>query len=261
MSKKKDYIVLYALLGIYIFITLCFYGYQELLKLKEKRKNTYLIINNNVKIQYENGKWTDIDDSEKYNMIDYDVYINSVKLGNYKIQQLNNKWYLFDDERNSIKYNGQLLAINTKRDFKAIEYKEEAINSIDRENLVELLKNHEITKFSLNMKEKVTLDFDGDGDIETLYAVSNAFIVNEQKCFSLLYIVDDNKTTILKQVFKNIGSEHVIPLMDIVSIIDIDDDNKYEIIVDESYFDNIRPCHSMYQYDGKVNVLKACEEE
>lgn len=261
MGKKKDYIILYTLLGIYVIATLLFYGYQEFLKFYEKRKNTYLIIGNLIKFQYENGEWSDIQDKSKYNLVDYDTYVNNVKLGNYKIQQFQNKWYLFDKDNNSIKYDGKLLAINTKRDFNLVEYKTKALDNNDKNILNEILKKHQIYKYKLNVGEKVTLDFNGDGKTETLYAVSNAFIQEEQRNFALLVIIDNDKTIILKQVYKESMFADEIPLMKIISIVDIDNDKKYEIIVDESYFNNIRPCSSMYQYDGKINVLKACEEE
>lgn len=261
MGKKKDYIILYTLLGIYLIVTLCFYGYQEFLKFREKQKNTYLIFGNSIKFQYENGEWTDIEDEKKYNLINYDIYIDNVKLGNYKLQDFKSKWYLFDDNRNSIQYNGILLAVNTKRNFSTVDYEIKRIDKNDEIILNNILQKHQINKYKLNVNQKVTLDFDSDGVKETLYAISNAFIQDEQKSFALLFIIDDNETIILKQVYKDSGMKDEIPLMKIINIIDIDDDKKYEIIVDESYFNNIRPCSSMYQYDGKINVLKACEEE
>jgi hypothetical protein len=229
MEGKKKYIILLAILLIYGIIVFVFFSGNI------KKKNSgasYIIVGPSTRWKFEEGKFLRVNDSKEYNSMDFKVYDQDKYLGKYNVVFME-KMYLFDGQKNSIKYNGNIFAINGNLKADIIRFKQEEINKRDYKILEELLKNEkieeDISKITLT---KVMIDIDGDGTKETIYTASNAFDETVQTSLSYIYLIRKNKAEILiskKMSVERMLSDNCVPFIN--HIIDIDRDKNYEFII------------------------------
>ena len=177
--------------------------------------------------------------------------------GKYYLQNYNDTWYFFDKNNQSYDLDGQLFAYSSEDEIHVIQFE---VEEIDLDELNNLLKKYDIAisnKSELSYAQKVSLDFDNDEKDEYIYSISNLMAENIQNDeFSLLLYVDENKTS---EIINNISDPSFI--YSISNIIDVNDDQKYELVIEHQKPMNVSMnCHSMYQLKkGKYELLKSCK--
>ncbi len=253
MKKNKRYIILLVILIIY-FVALYFLigkDYQ-----KEKESTIKLIVGNHTIWELSNRKWYNIrsnSDMKELNWQEYQVYVDNKKLGNYDLWY-DDKWYLFDKDRNAINYQGDLLAFSGNFELKLQEFITEEVT--DRTYVDQVLtENNLLINQELTVNEVSHIDIDQDGIIENFYTLSNAFPMdsNPEKVFSFVFMEKNGTLSLLySAIDNNKGTNGCKPM--ITSVLDADNDKKNELIVTCNQYSIEEPIVMLYQW--KENEFK-----
>lgn len=236
-NKKKLIVVILLLILLVITMVLIITG---------KNTNSYIILDNNKAIEFKNGVFDYVRD-EKYSESFYRVFNQNTYLGNYKI-------YTIDSTTNDIYFSNSgsddmfifeepLMALSTNVDFIEFDFLE--FTDSDFEMFLEISSNNDINqKGDLYDTSKVVIDFDNDGKDEFLYTVTyeytsdDIFEISEKNYSIMYYVDDDNYIKILAESNPYYEGDSIIfPNYMIRSIIDINNDEKYELIVMNRKYD------------------------
>lgn len=224
----------------YVFVIVCLLLYLLLyLFVFPKKKNNenktepiYIVLNAEQKFAYHNGKlessadWNEILGTKKFYS-----YSDGNYLGEYKLMIYNTALYLFDDNNNSIDYDGTLFTYSSPKKLELVNTRyinaDEEIGEVLRTLAVE--NNVVVPPIDeLQMSQKIPVDLDGDGNLETIYSIN---YLNDMQSFSFLYYKKDGK---LYRIASSVGTkenQNYINFYSITQVMDLDDDNKKEIIV------------------------------
>ncbi|MBQ6477675.1 MAG: hypothetical protein IJI43_04510 [Bacilli bacterium] len=231
MSKSNKIIIIFIIfIVVYAIVFFILLGGPKRLS---QEKNTATIILDSVIWNYEDNNWTNItqeDSISKLNWKKYTVYEDDKKLGNYYLWYDGSKWYLFDKDRNSKEYYGELLAYKANYDIKMVKFAQKDIDNYDYIEEVLETKKIDLNADDYVVSNQIDIDIDKDGQEETFYIVSNSNIYGVTgKTFSLVLMVKNNKTH--KLYFEVKDSEEMTCLPYIRAFMDVDDDDKLETIV------------------------------
>ena len=188
----------------------------------------------------------------------FEVYKDQEYKGSYYIQNYDDTWYFFDDKNVSQDLYGQLFAYKSDKAIDVVNFKEEE-PSLMEVNSVLNKYNIKVNSFDdLSISQKISMDFDNDGTDEYIYSLSN-YMSNTVKTtiFSIVVYVDNDKySDIIKFLDKDV--KYIYSLS---NIIDVNEDKKYEIIVEhEKPYNASLNCHSMYGLKkGKYDTINSCE--
>ena len=148
-----------------------------------------------------------------------------------------------------------MLAISDNVNY--IEYQNENFLESDFTIFNDISNKDYIKKLSdLIYTSKITLDFDNDGTLETIYIVTyesiddneNDEIINQNN-YSVIFYVKNNQTYLIKEVIPYYEEENIFfPNYRIRSIIDIKNDNIYEIIIANMMYDE--PIYEIYELNN-----------
>ena len=254
IKNNKAYVAIIIILFIYLLFAYIFYKKQP-----EKKKTNTLIVTDNSKYIYNNKQLTKLEDESLANWNDYNIYINNKYIGEYKLQY-NDKWYIYNEQRDPIKYEGNVIAFSNI-DMNVFDYNR--INIMDNEqNMIKnYLEKENITFVDYNIyNSKVEIDLDDDGKTEKIYIIKSKINDNEENIFSMILVEKNNKLipVISKVIPKNEYSD--IDIYDLYGIIDIDKDDKKEIIISKMiYSQPDSSCEIIFKYEnGKYNKLVDC---
>jgi len=260
MKNKKTVIIIISIMVTYLILSIVLFGWNNL---KNKFQTINIMLSTGDKISLKDGNWIDIKDEKEYNWNKFDIYVENNFFGNYNLLY-NDKWYIFDNNRNSIKYDGRILGINGNIKYDVINFTEESFDNIGTNSLKKILDDNEIDyPKEFTYAKKSTLDIDGDEKDETIYTVSNAFTYESglNKKFSIVFI-ENNDIDILYEDYVSSKDQYDLCVPKINSIIDINKDSKYEIILECNYFSVMGTCTSLYEPEnGKYKLGKGCKEE
>jgi len=250
---QKKYIIIASILVVYVAIMVLIFGNGK----DAITDNTYLVIGNNTRWHYIDGKWNDLEiQADAFNDIEFEVYKNQIYKGKFYLQNYDDTWYFFDKNNKSYDLYGQLFAYSSDEKIDVIEFK---TTELDLTQVNELLKKYDLkaSNFSeLSVYKKISYNLDNDEDIENIYVISNVSADNARgKDFSIILYEDNSKTT---EIIKKINTVDYI--YEVSNIIDTNSDLKYEIIVEHKKPMNpSMNCHSMYQLKkGKYKEIKSC---
>lgn len=224
LKRRKVYIILIIILIIYFVIVYYFVSNNE----NENKKKANIIVNGINAWKYENSTWEYIYEFNEINNKDkYKIYLSNNYIGDYKIIVNNNRIYAFDNNNNSLQYNEPIIAINSNYDIdlKNISYSE--YTDEDNNILSKIMSDYSIYTFRNN---KILIDLDNDGNIETLYIV-NCYNSNEL-VFSGIYLYNGKLLEIVRSDDLNYISYNI------ESFIDIDNDNNYELLISSTLNNN-----------------------
>lgn len=257
MKNKKPILIVLSIVLCYLILAIILFGWDKFIN---KFQGLYVMLDPDSMWRLKDGKWSDVKEDKEYNWKKFDIYINNKLLGNYNLLY-NKKWYVFNDNREAIKYEGDLIAIKGNKKYKVYDFEEEELNLLDETLISEVLNQEKIkNSYEYTYARKVVFDFDGDTLEETLYTVSNTFNYSTEvnEVFSLVFLHDDINQVLYKST-QNIDRQYDVCLPKIKGIIDFDKDNKLEIIIGCNYYDSLGTCNSLYQIkDGKYIKVKGC---
>ena len=245
MKMKKVYIVLIVILLVFFLVMFLVFGLDNI---KKNSYDTTIIIGKDTIWTYKNQKWINNHNYEKLNWKKYDVYLNNEKKGNYYLMY-NDEWYAFDNKKNAVLLDGDLLAINSNYDVSVSSFEMDEIDDLSYVySVLEDNKLSKTNKFTVNYK--IVLDYDNDGVNEEFYVVSNTFPTNfnPDKIFSLVFMVKDEEIyPIYTDISDNTGFNGCRPYFN--SFIDVDNDSKYEFILNCAKYSTNGITKMLYKYN------------
>ncbi len=219
-----------------------------------KKSNRYLIAGNYLIWQKTNKGWNQVNEfdeklaANKYTITDGKSVINDATL---QISP-NNNWYFFDDDYNQIKMDKfRVATINLTVNL--ADY--EKVDALNDKYVQMFFKEKKFAKPESYRASMVTYDFDGDGNEETLYTVNNSTLsAVDYDLRAFLFTVKDGKIVMLNETKGN------DPFC-IMEVLDIDDDNEYEVIVSKGVLNipTFDSCYLLYKIvNGKWELIRSC---
>lgn len=248
MVKKKVYIILIAILVVFLVVMFAVFGTNNI---KEEKVSEVLIVGDETVWKLSEKKWHNI--TYKSSLQDlswkkYKVFENSQEVGNYYLWY-SDKWYAFDDQKNAVKIDGEMFAYSANFDLKVNNFTTEEVDNYEFVNYV-LESNGISTSSKFTSIYKIELDIDNDFNDETFYLISNAFPLDfePEKSFSIAFMVkNDNIYYIYKDVTANKGFNGCKPYYN--TFLDVDDDNVTELILSCSKYSVADRVDMLYKYE------------
>ena len=237
VSKKNIIIILLIILVLIICIFV----------LKSCNKNSGFLIIDDYVIEYSNDgiKSANLDDiyDYKFKMIYDDSYIGDYIFDH--IDDLNGRLF-FKNEDGINALRTPLLGLDDNTSL--VDYKIEDMNDDDFDLFVETAGTRIDYKLSnLSYGKKAIID-----DIK-IYAIKYEG-ENEVDDYSLLFISKDNNTYVLDEDYpKRDNGGYLFYSFDIMYILDINKDDKYELVVSKNYYDVTD--YSIYELDNNFSEL------
>ena len=247
-------LILYIVLMAVLFGPRIFKGAQE----------TYLLIGSSAKWKYDGSKWRDFetDDVKLYAWKNYDIYIDQKKFGNYQVTFSEKKWYLFKNDQTPVSYQGDFLGIKSNRDYQVGSFERLDLDEKDMVYVNQVYENHQLKPNQRTTDAyKVVFDLDSDGEEETIYTVSNLFPDDFAPAiiFNFVFVVDHGKIQMVYETTDAFTKQYNHCKIRLQYLIDVDDNQKYELILNCNYYSTVGTCTSMYQKKGgRYQRIKAC---
>lgn len=248
MRSKKTYIIILVVLAVYFLVFFLTLGRENL---KQEKYSTTIIVGNSTIWNYSGKKWTHITNKSTIKKLDwqiFDVYIDNEKLGKYYLWN-DDQWYLFDKNKNAVNYTGKLLAYKSNYEINVLQYQEEEITDYSYINEV-LTENDLPSTSTFTTSKQAIFDIDNDGIDETLYVISNVFADDyyPENLFAIAFMVKDGE---IQYLYKNITSntDYNVCKPYLNSIIDVNKDDKYEIILSCGRISNQKPTDMLYKLE------------
>ena len=252
MKKGKfKYFVIILVLVIYAVCMYLAFGVSET---KERKTTTTVLVGNAAVWDYSSRKWMNVTTPSllsKLNWQTFHIYIDHAYLADYLVWN-DDQWYLFDENRQSISYQGELFAYQGDFDMKVLSY--ESANITDYTYAKQVLKNHNISSDAQYTLATVSsLDFDQDGVNEDFYIISNVFAIDffPNQYFSFVFMVDnDSIYMIYEDVDVNEGVNGCMP--NLYTVADLDNDQDNELILTCAKYSNQIPVAMLYEFHNNA---------
>ena len=259
-SKRKYYIII-ILLIIYLAAMVIFIVYPSSVT---SSRRVYIMVDNVAKWKFEGKSWEDIssDESNLYNWQKFDLYRRNQYFGNYYLLY-NDRWLVYDDDRNPVQKSGSnLLAVRSNQDFKVATYTTTDIPTEQMQYVEQVLTDHNIDPDTeLVTKEMITYDIDNDGQEESIITISNLFETTyaPSRIFSFIFTVKDGKIALVSSMVDTLDHKNEHCSAYVHSLVDTDNNGKYEIITGCGYYNSNRNCVEMYENkNDQYQKIKAC---
>ena len=257
MENKKKYFIFGIIIVVYLVLTVTFLIIKNS---NDKNNEKYLIIDQYGLFMKKNNKWSTFTkkNSDYYMFKNYDIFDGQTYLGNYTLQY-NDRWYLWDDNNNSIQYDDKILAYRGNEQMKLKVLENVELNSGDNEIINSALKKISVNGYSnLSKSKKYQLDLDGDNNYEYVYEISILDSFNEpDKYFSIVFIYNGKDIDIIKN---SVGKEEESLQLARFSLeynISFGSDNYNHIIIQTIYFSKPdKTKYSIYKYNkNKLDLV------
>ncbi len=255
-NKKKYYIIL-GILGIYFLIMLVVFIIPGILN---KQRETYLLIGNEAKWQYKDETWEDLEDKKEYNWKKFAVYEDNIFLGNY-YALLSETWHFYDNKNKPVKLDSpNFLAIRSNGKYNVANFEEREITEEEMKYVEEVLKDNNITTTKFTASNIFNYDLDNDKKEEKVFTISNIFTEEfTEKIFNFIFVVKDDKITVVSKTIDDFPNMYNNCKMYVDKVIDVNGDNKYEIITGCEYYSVMGNCLEMYEYsNNQYHKIKSC---
>lgn len=256
--EKKAYRTVIILVALYVIVMLAVFLPNYLRGLHDK---LYILSGDVIKIKYEQNGWHNITNSDDYKLQEFNVYNDKGSLGKYKLL-LTNRFYLYDNYGKNVAYDGMLFASRGTVKLGVIPKSDLDLDDIDKDIIKRALEKIKITTYdNFNISQKYVLDVDNDNIEERIYCISNYYTEsNYNKLFSVVFIEKNGQIDFL--IKKVIDSSKIYdePSYEINRIVDVKEDKKYEVIIEQSYFSRPqKACAIIYNlYDSKKEIANLC---
>ena len=255
MKKNKRYIVLITILIIYIIIMIWWLGADNV---KKSNNSTTILVGDNTVWNYSDKQWLNITNNntiKQMNWKKFNVYLDNEKQGKYYLWH-DDKWYLFDEDKNAVNKTGQLIAFRSNYNIKVENFIETEVEDNTYIHKV-LLENDLSISSKFTTKSMTLFDIDNDGVEEQFYVISNVFALDftPDTIFSIVFMLKDNKIYyIYNDISQNIGNNGCKPYLN--SFIDVNEDNNYELIVSCGRYSISEPVDMLYGFNKeKFKIL------
>jgi hypothetical protein len=249
MEIKKSYIIVIAVLLVYVVIVLYLNKDQIF---NETRQ--YIIFSDSQILEIDKGKYTYLKDFSKIKNLKFKIYDYTEYKGEYTVEYIDEKYRVFDDSNNPIKFKNDFLAIYSNNDNATLNTSEtESLNENDKNIIKRMLEKQKISVSTTDVqgyKRKINVK---KMDNAYIYNVSYNNITSDgNDIFSILFVSDGTEDIIVEKSV--VSSENYINLKSyyINAIIDTDADENDEIILSTlSYSQNGEQEKIILKYDKK----------
>ena len=260
---KKGYIALIICLILYLIIMFVVFKGDPKQKQKEKIEE-YVLFSNNQVWKYDGSKFLTVANNiEALTNQKFYIYEDGAYKGKYKLGTYENSLYLFDDDNNSINYNGELIGFTDNNKHIVSPTISQTIDIKDQEIIKQFFDNNHLEYQNINYEnvQKYISDIDNDDKLETLYNISNMFDENKiGKGYSLIFINDDDKIyELIKDIETNNKSFSEGYGYYVNNIVDLDNDKIMDFIVTKSKYGSPDICYMLIQKQKKeYKITKSC---
>ena len=217
---------------------------------KAKKTATTILVGDSAVWNYSSREWMNVSSKSllsSFNWQEFNVYIDNKYFGNYLVWQ-DEKWYLFDKNRQAVSYQGNLFAYKSDFNMDVLSFTTRAVTDFSYAKKV--LEEHQLdSNSSYTLANVSSIDFDKDGQNEDFYVISNVFAMDffPDKYFSFVFMVKNNKIYMLyEDVDQNDGVNGCKP--NLYTVADVDNDSKYELILTCSKYSNQIPVTMSVSY-------------
>lgn len=189
----------------------------------------------------------------------FNIFVDGKYFGKYYLRNLDDSVKLLDDNSNSIKYNGNIVANNFDSQMKVSKLEIENTSSADYDIANKILSDEGIsTNFNGSNANyiKYKADFNGDGNYEYIYSLSN-MLRDVKEGYSFIFTYSNNKYNIIVKD-TDIGQEGYE--LSISNILDINNDNNLDIVLAKSKYGNLTECYEIYKSNNMTfKKIKGCK--
>lgn len=264
----KIYFVIAIILVVYV-VGIFLFQYSS--AIKKNAKETIVMVGMDTKILYKDNKWNDIPSYvSEYNWKKFDIYQNGFLENKYMIENRDGAIYYYDDGYVNLGIlNEDFVAIKSEENYHITAKNE---STLDKENgfLKQVLLENNINSIDdIRNYKMLSIDLNNDGTNENLYYISNLFLGEGNKFFSIVFsVINDKIVYISKHIENNIyaGSnvetKPTIPDGALQFIFNIDGSNSYDVFINNSYYGRSESCMEIYRFEkNKFKRIRSCEEE
>lgn len=247
MIKKRTYIILLIILGVFFITMFMLYGRKEI---KKAGYASIVIMGDNSVWKYVDKKFYKItykSSLQKLSWNKYDVYLNNKFVDKYYLW-FNDGWYVFDDDKNPIQIDDTFIALSSNYGLKLIDFKENEVDDMTYVNRV-LEENNLGISSQFTSIYKVSFDINKDFKNSDFYIISNAFArdFTPEKTFSIAFAVrDDRIYYIYKDISNYRGINGCKPYYN--ALLDIDGDDENEFILSCARYSDSGQVDMVYKY-------------
>lgn len=254
MKQNKVYIIGIVVMIVFALLLVFFFGRDSL---KKTGKEATLIIGDHTVWSYQDKRWVNLSNSSirDLNWKEYEVFLNREKVGNYYLWH-DDKWYAFDEDKNAVNLNGDIIAYQSNFPIKFAFFQEKnvEVNSY----IQQVLDYNNLDIYSdFTSKYMISFDYDQDGVEEDFYVISNVFttLKDVDDIFSIVFMIDDQKIYLIyNDITTNQSFNGCKPYFQ--SFVDVDDDNLYEFILSCGYYANSGQSDMLYYFDdGEFKIM------
>ena len=255
--KDKKIIIALVILVVLILAIICFSLFSDdVEEISNKQEREYLIVGDYLIWQKQGDDWTQVTEfNDSVLNQTYNVYGDDQMFSDVKKKKTDSQLYFFDQNYKQVTLDNYRAA-TSHFDISLADYNVEDATSEDASIINEALSTIDDPDTSLYHTVKYSYDFDNDGDMEAIYNTTNyVFDIVYYDIYSLLYYVDDNSEI---QMIDKIKDNPI----EMEEILDLDNDNNYEIIISEGVLNlpTLDSCYKLYKLENNKWVeKKSCE--
>ncbi len=255
MQSKKIYIVLIVMMIVLFIIFFLLYGVDEIIKSDDQAT---IVVGNNTVWQYQNKKWMNIEGItafQDYNWHTFEVFDDNQKIGDYSLWY-DDRWYIFDTEKNPVTLSGNLLAYEANYDLSVASFMEQKISNY--EPVKQVLSRYGIdTSSKFSNAVQISFDIDRDGVMEDFYLITDAFAIDFEPdvLFSFVFMVKNEE---IYMIYENINQTSIYNTCKpyFTSFLDTDSDNTYELILSCGRYSVEKEIQWLYEFrDNTFKIL------
>jgi len=254
-KNKKPYIIVLIILFIFSLIV-----FLTVKNNNSKSNNLYLIIDQSSVFEYNKNKWQSISKLkyDQYNWKKCNYYEDSKFLGSNYLVYTNNKWYVFNSNKEAILQNNTFLAIGGNKKVQVKNITQVNTDQTDEILIRQVLNENSITDYQNYVtRSKVVTDLDNDNKNETLYILSNMFPTDfsPSKVYNIVFVKDDDAILYIYKDIDELANMYDNCKVYLNNIIDINQDSNYEIIIGCGYYSTNGVKNNMYTLNNKKYKL------
>lgn len=251
---KNRYIIIFLVVLIISNIFLIISNYK---------KYDYIFFGTHTILEYKDEQLIGIKEYKKVNnKLNYKIFnvYNDTKIDKYYLN-INNDGsipgydiYSLDNEQ--INLSNSLLAYTDGIEIKILKnIKSNEIKEADKFIFKEIFKQYDLSENYNLFMEKIECDIDNDGSLEKIYSINNYGLSNEKiYCFTFL-VESDDKFIMIDKIIDKPENVQNVDRKNLSWVIDLDNDNKYEIVLMKNSGDNTITYYEFYKYDDKSNKI------
>lgn len=223
-----------------------------------KSNNDYVIISDKEIFKVQNSKWSKISNRNINRLSFGNSYsINNNRfIGKTYLNSSKDNLEIYDNAYQKISVSDTLITINTNKKIENMKIAliDDLIDDVDMNNVNNILKRYSLENERFNLYLKYITDLNNDGSDDIIYSISNFYDTEDKsKAFSIIFSSINDNLEVIDEVIVDKADELNSKSLYLKNVSDIDMNDKYELIVENTSYGNDNVCYSIYRYDTSSN--------